>query len=203
MKKKELYGLKFEGVDLFDVMGSIVDSHVEHYRSDFDIDRQILLEAAGKKDRADRTWLWLCRTCGTWLLRERDVFICGTRENQTFRFYAEQSPEGVTAYAVEVSGMEGDAVIGNLYTLDYARHYRHVVSAAQKAGGILFVYEDGQKLKPADSHIYGCDDEDYGKFRHFEFQPESMDSLAQILAGERSRRNAFKSGNFVRHAAAM
>lgn len=203
MKGKILSGMKFEGVDLYAVMGSIVDSHVEHYRSDFDIDMKILREAAGKEEREERTYLWLCRTCGTWLLRERDVFIQGTREYHTFRFYAEQSPKGVIAYAVEVTGSEGDAIIGNLYTLDYAIHYKHVISAAQKAGGILFVYESGQRVKPADSHIYGHDDKDYGKFQYFEFQPESPDSLSWLLYGERHKRNMFKPGDFAQYVAAI
>lgn len=203
MNKKELYGLKFEGVDLLSVMGSIVDSHVEHYRSDFDIDRKILMETAVKKDMTDRTYLWLCRTCGTWLLRERDIFIRGTREYNTYNFYAEQASEGVIAYAVEVTGMEGGRVIGNLYTMDYLEYYRHVESAAVKAGNVLFVYENGQRVKPADTHIYGYDDSDYGKFCYFEFQPENRDSLSWLLSGERTRRNACKSGDFAHYAAAM
>ena len=203
MKRKDLYGMKFEGVDLLSIMGSIVDIHVEHYRCDFDLDRKILTEAAGKKDRSEHTYLWLCRTCGTWLLSERNVFIRDTREYNTFNFYAEQASKGVIAYAVEVTGIEGDTVIGNLYTLDYLMYYKYVSSAAVKAGSVLFVYENGQRVKPADTHIYGYDDADYGKFQYFEFQPEDTDSLKWLLSGEHSRRKAFKTGDFARYVAAM
>lgn len=202
-RKKNLSGIKFEGIELLSVMGSIVGVHTEHYRSDFDIDRKILTEAAGRHDRTERTYLWLCRTMGTWLLSERDVFIRNTREYNTFSFYAEQASEGVIAYAVEVTGMDGNAVIGNLYTLDYLLQYRYVVSSAVNPGSVLFVYENGQRVKSVDTPIYGYDDTDFGKFQYFEFQPESSSSLSWLLSDERRKRNDFKTGNFDRYLAAI
>lgn len=203
MKERVLSGIKFEDVDLFDVMGRIVDSHVEHYRSDFDIDMKILREAADKEIREDRTYIWLCRTCGTWLLRERDVFIRNTREHNTYCFYADQPSDRVLAYAVEVTGNKGSVCFGNLYALDYAQHYQCVASSAQNPKGILFVYEKGQKIKPSDTHIYGDDDGDYGKFQYFEFQPENDEALSQILAEEHQKRKRFKTRNLPGYLTAI
>ena len=128
MITKNIAGLKLENIDLFAVMGSIVENHVEHYKSDFDFDKEILLNAVKKESREESTYIWLCRTTGTWLLRERNVFIRDTSENNTFRFYAEQTSDNILAYVVEIKGMDGNTVVGNIYTLDYLRYYRHVAS---------------------------------------------------------------------------
>ena len=68
----------------------------------------------------DERYLWFSRPNGTHCLRERDVFLRGTREHNTFRFYHEQTKERVLAYAVVLSGMESGKVKGSIYELDYA-----------------------------------------------------------------------------------
>ncbi len=39
------------------------------------------------------------------LLPERDVFLKGTRQHNTWRFYGEQTRDKVLAYAVELTGI--------------------------------------------------------------------------------------------------
>ncbi len=196
---KSIAGLKFENIDLFSVMGSIVDSHVKHYKTDFDIDKSILRKAAGKESGEERSYIWLCRSMGTWLLREREVFINDTRESNTFRFYAEQTYDNILAYAVKVTGVDGSTVIGNLYTLDYLEHYIHVAKAAQKTRSILFVYENGQIEKPSYSPLYGYDDDVYGKFQYIKFQPEDSYKLSLILDEESRILSEFKAGNLFQY----
>ena len=67
---KRVENVKFECVDIIDIMGRVLDVHTEHYRSDFDIDKKILWSASAKEERQDRTYVWMCRKSGTWLLRE-------------------------------------------------------------------------------------------------------------------------------------
>ncbi len=61
---------KFVNIDILSIMKGIADTHVRHYQCDFDIDAESLKEAALKPERADRIFVWLCRECGTWLLKE-------------------------------------------------------------------------------------------------------------------------------------
>lgn len=124
---KRVENVKFECVDIIDIMGRVLDVHTEHYRSDFDIDKKILWSASAKEERQDRTYVWMCRKSGTWLLRERDVYIRDTRENNTFRYYLEQTSEPVILLIVEVTGYTAHTVIGNLYTADYKGYYDHVM----------------------------------------------------------------------------
>ena len=116
-------GTKALNTDIVKVMQGIVNSHVEHYQSDFELDIEALKEAAINPERTERIFVWLCRPCGTWLLREKDVFIKGTRENNTFCFYAEQTRDDVLCYVIEANSIDGDTVRGNLYAFDYKSYF--------------------------------------------------------------------------------
>ena len=45
---------KFEQIDLLDSLERIMQSHTKHYQSDFDIDKEILIDAAQKAAAEDR-----------------------------------------------------------------------------------------------------------------------------------------------------
>lgn len=125
---------KFENVDILKSLKAIMQTHTEHFQSDFDIDIKTLKQAAKSPNPEDKKQLWLCRPAGTWCLRERDTFIKGSREHNTFCFYAEQTSDKILAYAVELTGIEKGRVTGNLYELDYKKHYEHVKDVSVPAG---------------------------------------------------------------------
>ena len=58
--------IKFSNINILEFMNQVVKKHTRHYQSDFEIDREILQEAAQRRERQDMTFVWLCRTCGTW-----------------------------------------------------------------------------------------------------------------------------------------
>ena len=60
------------------------------------------------------------------LLRERDVFLKDTAPHNTWRFYMEQTSDRILAYAIELTDREHGKIKGNLYELDYSRHYERV-----------------------------------------------------------------------------
>ena len=129
---------KFENVDVLASLQQIMQQNTAAFQNDFDIDKKILTQAAKSKNAEDKVYLWFSRPNGTHCLRERDVFLRGTREHNTFRFYHEQTKERVLAYAVVLSGMESGKVKGSIYELDYAakadlaQSRPHDLSAGQK-----------------------------------------------------------------------
>lgn len=185
-------GTKFINTDILKVMKGIVDSHVKYYQSDFDIDTELIKEAALKKERTDRIFVWLCRESGTWLLKEKNIFINGTRENNTFRFYAEQTSDNILAFAVEVVGIDGDTITGNLYALDYKLYYEHVKKAAVQTGNIIITYEHGQRTLPPSQHFGAYPDYELGAFVSYLFVPESQEQLKMVLHDEKWSRERFK-----------
>lgn len=52
---------KFSNVDILSFMGNVVQKHIKHYQSDFEIDREMLTEAADRQEQQDKTFIWLCR----------------------------------------------------------------------------------------------------------------------------------------------
>ena len=82
---------KYTDVDIVAELQKLVDDHVDSYKEDFDIDKRIIRRAAESRSPEDKTLMWFCRPHGTHCLNENQVFIQGTRDHNTFRFYAEQT----------------------------------------------------------------------------------------------------------------
>lgn len=190
---------KFENVDIVKSLKAIMQTHTEHFQSDFDIDIKILKQAAKSPNPEDKKQLWICRPAGTWCLRERDAFIKGTREHNTFCFYAEQTRDKVLAYAVELTGIEKGRVTGNLYELDYQKHYEHVKNVSVPAGDTKLIYENGEQTQKAGERITGDASPEFGKFLSFEDQPKDPAALQNVLRNEKHSREHFKSGDIKAH----
>jgi hypothetical protein len=77
---------KYTDVDIIAELQKLVDSHVDSYKEDFDIDKRIIRRAAESQNPEDRTLMWFCRPHGTHCLNENQVFIQGTRDHNTFVF---------------------------------------------------------------------------------------------------------------------
>lgn len=187
--------LKFEKVDIIKSLRAIMKTNTKHYQSDFDIDIETLTKAVKKQDPGDKRYIWLSRPEGTWCLRERDIFIRGTREYNTLCFYAEQTRDKILAYAVELTGMEKGRVVGNLYELDYQKLYEHVRKVSVEHGDVRLIYENGERTQTSEKGIIGIDDPDLGKFLSFEDYPKDLDALHSVLQEEKCYRDHFKGGD--------
>ena len=71
---------KYTDVDIVAELQKLVDSHVDSYKEDFDIDKRIIRRAAESQNPEDKTLMWFCRPHGTHCLNENHVFIQGTRD---------------------------------------------------------------------------------------------------------------------------
>lgn len=186
---------KFSNVDILSFMGDVVQKHTRHYQSDFEIDKEILTKAADRQEQQDKTFVWLCRTAGTWLLLERNTLLKDTREFNTFSFYAEQTSDPILAFVVEVTGGAQGSVMGNIYALDYMAHYKHIQTASLKSETVVMQYEHGCRTKSADDRISGYPDMEYGKLLSVQYHPHSQEELRELLRNERQERKCFKEGN--------
>lgn len=186
---------KFTNVDILQFMGEVVKKHTTHYQSDFEIDKEMLIKAAYKQEQQNRTFIWLCRTHGTWCLHERDVFLKYTREYNTFIFYMEQTREPVLAFVIEVTGACNDTIYGNLYAIDYDVLYKRVHEMALDIAYVVMEYEYGIRIKNADAHIDAYPDKEYGQLKVFQSQPYSHEELADLLYKEKLERERFPKGD--------
>ena len=194
---------KFENVDVTASLEAIMKQNTAFYQSDFDIDKEIIKRAAESPNAGDKMLLWFSRPSGTYCFRERDVFISDTAPHNTWRYYKEQSRDPILAYAVELTGTEGGKIKGNLYELDYEKHYERVKDNTLAAGTVTLVYEHGTREQPADRRFDGYPDPQLGKFERFEVQPKDPEALQFLLWEEKESRDKLKPGDFKEHIAAL
>ena len=251
---------KFENVDVLASLQQIMQQNTAAFQNDFDIDKKILTQAAKSKNAEDKVYLWFSRPNGThclrerdvflrgtrehntfrfyheqtkervlayavvlsgmesgkvkgsikvylWFsrpngthcLRERDVFLRGTREHNTFRFYHEQTKERVLAYAVVLSGMESGKVKGSIYELDYATKAELAIQTALRTDNNRLIYEKGSRELPKEYRFEATPDREYGKFVRYEAVPHDPDALRDLLRDESRKRERLKPGNFREH----
>ncbi len=194
---------KFEDVDVLASLEAILKQNTGFYQSDFDIDKQIIAEKAASPSKEDKTLLWLSRPSGTYCFRERDVFISDTAPHNTWRYYKEQTRDHILAYAVELTGVQDGKIKGNLYELDYEKHYERVKDNTLAAGTVTLIYEHGTREQPADRRFDGYPDPQLGKFERFEVQPKDPEALQFLLREEKESRDKLKPGDFKEHIAAL
>ena len=122
---------KYTDVDIVAELQKLVDSHVDSYKEDFDIDKRIIRRAAESRNPEDKTLMWFCRPHGTHCLNENQVFIQGTRDHNTFRFYAEQTYDECVARVIVPKAVKRGKVFGDVFEINYREQAANV---AQNSG---------------------------------------------------------------------
>ena len=185
----------FKEIDIIGFMGRVVQRHMRHYQSDFQIDEMTLQRVAGCKEEQDMTFIWMCRTLGTWLLPERDVLLKGTSGNNIFTFYMEQTDDPVLVFAIKVMSLKGGLIIGDIYALDYPTYYDHVCSVMLKAETVILQYEQGIRIKRAGDKITSYPDMDFGRCLSIRYQPHQQEDLDKLLQRGWGEREHLREGD--------
>lgn len=89
-------GTKFEGVDILDFLGQVVELHTQHYKEDFDVDKELIQKVALSGEPEERRLLWMSRPCGTYCLSERELAVILRRERLKRDYHAK--PGNVQEY---------------------------------------------------------------------------------------------------------
>ena len=138
--------VKFEGVDILDSLEQIMELHTQHYKDDFDLDKELIPKLAVSGEPEDRRLLWLSRPCGTYTLREWEVYLEGSHANKVWKFYHEQTKDLILAYALSIKEVQDGKVIGNIYPLDYGSHVEQVKLLTCPIGKVAVLFEDGANI---------------------------------------------------------
>jgi len=190
---------KFENVDILGTLEAILRQNTAFYQDDFGIDRERIEEAVKSKRAEDKMLLWMSRKAGTYCFRERDVFLKDTGSFHTWVYYGEQRHDQILAYAVELSGVEGGIIRGNIYELDYYKHFQHVLETALRVSVNHLFYENGTHDIPEKEYFNGDPDPMFGKFLRYEFQPENPNDLKDLLRKEQKIREKAVSKDIKAH----
>lgn len=185
-------GMKFEDVDILDALGQIVELNTHHYKDDFDLDKELIPKLALSGNPEDRRLLWMSRPCGTYTLREREVYLQESYENNVWWFYHEQTRDKVLAYALVLKDLQDGKVTGDIYPLDYAAHVERVKLLTCPIEKVTASFSDGEVVSiPYGNHrqlINGLASI-HGKAKSILYEPESGRELLVILERERFKRS--------------
>ena len=192
-------GTKFEGVDILDFLGQVVELHTQHYKEDFDVDKELIQKVALSGEPEERRLLWMSRPCGTYCLSEREVYLQESNENKVWMFYHEQTNDPILAYALTLDGLQDGKLTGTIYPLDYPSHVERVKSLSCPIDRVTVTFEDGvQFTLPYQSRRRQINElmPEHGTPKSMQYAPESERELAVILRRERLKRDYHaKPGN--------
>ena len=187
---------KYTDIDLFPELRKMVDKNTQHYKSDFDIDMDIIRKYAISAEPLDKPLLWISRPSGTHCLRESEVFIKGTHEHSAFCFYAEQTQDKVLACVIVPKRIEGDSVIGDLFEINYREHAALVANKSVEPEAMKFDFEDGTSYTGSFRKAYDVAlsrIETSGQVVHTQTLPKDVEAHASILSDEKNKREKMRA----------
>lgn len=103
------------------------------YEEDIAICRKTLSQAAKLAPSKAQTLFWICHSNGIHCAAEQDVFIRDTMANHTSTSTFPRTDNEVHAFIVEVTGMVGKEVMGNVYKLNREAYAADVRRFSQPA----------------------------------------------------------------------
>ena len=183
---------KHTNVDIIAELQKLVDSHVDSYKEDFDIDKRIIRCAAESKEPGDKVLMWFCRPHGTHCLRENQVFIQGTRDHNTYRFYAEQTHDECIARVIVPKEVRKGKVYGDVFEVNYREQAANVAQNSVAPDHDRLTFADGYMLDApcrssfdAAMALVG----EHGSVKTHRTLPKDTDALAEVLTKQKSRRD--------------
>lgn len=183
---------KYTDVDIVAELQKLVDSHVDSYKEDFDIDKRIIRRAAESQNPEDKTLMWFCRPHGTHCLNENQVFIQGTRDHNTFRFYAEQTYDECIARVIVPKTVKRGKVFGDVFEINYREQAANVAQNSVAPDHDRLTFADGFVL---DAPCHSSFDAamalvgEHGGVKTHQTLPKDADTLAEVLSKQKSRRD--------------
>lgn len=169
-------------IDVLAFLSGVVQSNTEFYQSDFNYDIATLKNAAWAQNTINRSFYWMSRHCGTWCLREREVFLRDTGAFSTWTYYEEDA--SIRAYRVVITNRREDTVLGDVFPLNYAEHVQRVKKNALPVRFVTASFEDGSIMTM--EHDAYCRDKGillarHGRMIEINYFPESEAELTRTL----------------------
>lgn len=195
---------KFLNVDVIASLQSIMGQITSFYQSDFEYNKKHILKAAQSEEPEKRSLLWLCRTNGTQLHEERDLFIKGTGAFNNVQFYHRDcQSEQVGLYSIEITGMKNGVVRGNIYERDRHQYAELTARGASLYTDDTLTFSGGKEVRiPHDelTHSKRCDLEfDYGKIVEIRHEADDESMVQGALKREHERREKLPKGRIDAH----
>lgn len=177
------------GIDILAFLEKIVLSNTRSYQSDFEYDKAKIQQAAQAQAPEDRTFYWMSRTCGTWCIKEYDVFLRESEGHHIWTYYAQEKTERIKAYRLVVTGLREGVPIGDVYPLGYQEQVQRIQRAALHTATVAIDFESGTSATFPYSEVKGNYSRmvaRYGPIRKIQHLPENEEELRLTILIEHS-----------------
>lgn len=183
MKKENPIG---KNIDLIPFLQKIVRQNTKGYQSDLRYDVQRLKDAVTAPSLEDRVFYWMSRPHGTWCVRERDAFLQGTDGHTIWSHYAD-TPEGIAAYRMTVTGLGAKGPVGEAVKLDYPAQVKRVEQNALPLSHVELTFHSGDQMTmPMEQYLEQREYlfQEYGMIVHLRYCPWDETELARVIEEE-------------------
>ena len=183
---------KYTDVDIVAELKKVVDIHVESYKEDFDIDKRIIRRAAESQSPEDKTLMWFCRPRGTHCLSENQIFIQGTRDHDTFCFYAEQTDDDCIARVIIPKTVKRGKVFGDVFEINYLKEAENVAQKSVAPDHDRLTFEDGFVLDAPCRSSFGVKVAmvgEHGGVQAIQTIPKDAEALSEVLIQQKASRD--------------
>ena len=127
--------------DILQTLKAVLLENTASYQTDFEYDIATLQEAAKEPKIEDRTYYWLSRPCGTWCLKEKEVFLKGSPAYNIWTHY-ESEHDGFRAFRVVIEEKNDQGLFGQVIPFDYGESVQRIKMAALP---IIYRRKDGRE----------------------------------------------------------
>ena len=94
----------------------------------------------------------------------------------------------------KLTGKERGKIKGNLYELDYSKHYERVKEKELPADTVKLIYEHGERVQEAGRYFDGTPDPQLGKFERFEAVPTTRTRCNRSYRKNGAAGSSFRRG---------
>ena len=130
----------------------------------------------------------MSRPCGTYTLREREVYLDGSHENKVWRFYQEQHKLSRFGDAISLKEVRNGKIFGDLYPLNYREHVERIKKLPTVNRKCSRCIQDGNVITIPDQGRIELYEPAYarrGVLKTMTYLPENEPELMMILKRER------------------
>ena len=183
---------KYTDVDIVAELQKLVNDHVDSYKEDFDIDKSIIRRAAKSQNPEDKTLMWFCRPRGTHCLSENQIFIKGTRDHNTFCFYAEQTDDDCIARVIIPKAVKRGKVFGDVFEINYREQAANVAQNSVAPDHDRLTFEDGFELDVPCRSSFGVKMAmvgEHGGVQAIQTIPKDAEALSEVLTQQKASRD--------------
>jgi len=192
---------KYMDADVVAALGSVMEIGTEHYKSDFRYDIEMFNEAAMKPNSENTRLIWLSRPSGTSCFFERNAYIKDANAYRSLCYNATTN-DNILAYAVEVTGLKGGRVKGNLYELDFRKYAARLADSALPAETVKLNFADGtiQRIPALEFVVLKYEmskgNSVHGDIASLRYEPKNESDLRRLLGKDHLERQGYTPAKF-------